>query len=102
MGHRVTCLECRESSTGRCKRHRSGVCTRCGELFVNCYGPAACDGNLTRRCIRIVEAAQADLGVDLGGGSILDLVADNLPHVPLIELKAALVRAGFTQYEVKT
>lgn len=86
------------------------TCTRCGGRFptrtsgiapgaTTCMSPDACNDNLTEACVRIYQAAAADLGPDLGGGSILDLCADQLP-VTLADLKAALVRAGFTQYEV--
>ena len=43
----------------------------------------------------IVTRAQKALGEDLGGFSKLDLVADNLPGYPLVELREALKRAGF-------
>jgi hypothetical protein len=68
--------------------------------FAECSSAHACDQNLIAACSRIYNAAAADLGPDLGGGSVLDLVADNLPRVPLADLKVALARAGFTKYEV--
>lgn len=76
-------------------------CPRCGAP-TRCIAKAVkreCEAKLVARCRTIIEGAQADLGTDLGGGSMLDLVADNIPHVSLPDLRAALVRAGFTQYE---
>ena len=44
-------------------------------------------------CRRVVLAAEKDLG-KLPRASYLDLVADNLPDMPLETLKCALVVAG--------
>lgn len=51
---------------------------------------------LAERCRGVVGKARADLGDDLGGFSILDLVADNFPAASLSDLKTALVVAGLT------
>ena len=86
-------------------------CTRCGGLFPTrtsgilpgvrlCSSQQGCDANIAKRITELWEAAAADLGPDLGGMSVLDLAADNLPHIPLAELRAACARAGFTKYEV--
>lgn len=45
-------------------------------------------------CRAIIERAQQDLGADLLGLSPLDLVADQLPDIPLRALEDALVVAG--------
>lgn len=42
----------------------------------------------------IVIAAVKDLGADLGGFSVIDLVADNIERVSIADIKAALVVAG--------
>ncbi len=49
--------------------------------------------SIAGECRRIVLAAEKDLG-PLAKKSYLDLVADNIPDVPLETLKAALVVAG--------
>jgi hypothetical protein len=54
--------------------------------------------NLAEKCREIVQRAQADLGVNLGGFSALDLVADQLSAVPLEELDAALKLAGIPHF----
>jgi len=51
---------------------------------------------LAKDCRRIVDRARADLGDDLCGFSIVDLVADNLPSTSLSDIRAALVVAGLT------
>ena len=51
---------------------------------------------LAKDCRRIVDRARADLGDDLRGFSIVDLVADNLPSTSLSDISAALVVAGLT------
>lgn len=42
----------------------------------------------------IVIAAVRDLGSDLGGFSVVDLVLDNIEHVSSADAKVALVVAG--------
>jgi hypothetical protein len=59
------------------------------------YGAAPSLTELAEMCKEIIESARADLGYDLGGFSMLDLVADNIPGVPLRTLDEALVVAGF-------
>ncbi len=49
---------------------------------------------VARACREIVKAAELDLGKHLLGLSRLDLVADQLPRVPLRTLEDALVIAG--------
>ena len=49
--------------------------------------------DIARECRRIYDAAVADLGSDLGGHSVLDLMADNLDY-PLRTLADAIVVAG--------
>ena len=49
--------------------------------------------SIAEECRRIVLAAKADLP-NLSRVSYLDLVADNIPDVPLATLRAALVVAG--------
>ncbi|RIL03112.1 MAG: hypothetical protein DCC71_15385 [Proteobacteria bacterium] len=48
---------------------------------------------LRKRVREIVAAAEAD-GVALDDGNVVDLLADQMPRVPLAELRAALVDAG--------
>lgn len=51
--------------------------------------------DVARDVRRIWDAAIADLGNDLGGyGSVLDLMADNIEHVSLADLKTAIIVAG--------
>jgi hypothetical protein len=50
--------------------------------------------DIADECREIVLRAVKDLGPDLGGYSALDLVADNIEHVSLADLRAALVVAG--------
>jgi hypothetical protein len=45
-------------------------------------------------CSAIIKRAKEDLGSDLLGLSPLDLVADQLPDIPLRALQDALVVAG--------
>ncbi len=49
--------------------------------------------SVAAECRRVVLAARADLG-DIPRAMLLDLVADNLPDMPLDTLRAALVVAG--------
>ena len=50
--------------------------------------------DIAAECRLIVLRAVADIGPDLQGCSALDLVADQIPHASLSDLKAALVIAG--------
>lgn len=50
--------------------------------------------SIAHACDKVVSEARQALGYDLGGFSVLDLVADNLPDVPLETLRTALVVAG--------
>jgi len=50
--------------------------------------------SIAHACDKVVSDARQALGYDLGGSSVLDLVADNLDDVPLETLKTALVVAG--------
>jgi hypothetical protein len=50
--------------------------------------------DIAQQCRGIVLRARRALGEDLGGCSMLDLVADNITHVSLDDLRAALVIAG--------
>ena len=43
---------------------------------------------------KVHKAAVRDLGEGLGGGSVLDLLADNMPQVPLTTLRHVIVVAG--------
>lgn len=45
---------------------------------------------LSVQCEQVIQKAKADLGEDLGGGSRLDLVADQIPYARLDDLEAAL------------
>lgn len=49
--------------------------------------------DIAAECRAIVLRARADLG-DIPRAQLLDLVADNIPSVPLDDLRAALVCAG--------
>lgn len=49
---------------------------------------------LAQRCREIVLKAQEALGANLGGYSMLDLVADTLPNERLAALREALIRAN--------
>jgi len=49
--------------------------------------------DVARRCGVIFDRAAA-VDPDLMGGSLLDLLADNLPYVSLEDLKAAVIVAG--------
>lgn len=53
--------------------------------------------DLANDCRRAVEAARKDLGHDLCGYSMLDLVADQFPTEPLRTLRSALVVAGLDE-----
>lgn len=53
---------------------------------------------LVKQCREIVQRAQNDLGMNLGGFSTLDLVADQLPDFPLSDLNAALAAAGIPHF----
>ena len=50
--------------------------------------------DIAQQCRGIVLRARRALGEDLGSCSMLDLVADNITHVSLSDLRAALVIAG--------
>ena len=55
--------------------------------------------DIARECRRIYDAAVTALGSDLGGSSVLDLMADNIEHVSLQDLKAAIAISGIpTRY----
>jgi hypothetical protein len=49
--------------------------------------------SIASECRRVVLAARAEIG-HIPRAALLDLVADNLPDVPLNDLRAALVVAG--------
>lgn len=49
---------------------------------------------LAYRMIEVYDEAIAALGPDLGGGSVLDLMADQFADVPLETLREALRVAG--------
>jgi hypothetical protein len=53
--------------------------------------------SIAHACDKVVSDARRVLGHNLGGGSVLDLVADNLDDVPLETLKTALVVAGISR-----
>lgn len=46
----------------------------------------------------IVIRATMDLGSDLGGMSVIDLCADQIPDVSLFDIKCALVVAGIDHH----
>lgn len=48
---------------------------------------------IANECRRIIQAAEADLG-PLPKASYVDLCADNLPDVSILDIKSALVIAG--------
>lgn len=50
--------------------------------------------NIAAQARNIVISAVADLGPDLRGYSVVDLVLDNVEHVSSADAKAALVIAG--------
>jgi hypothetical protein len=50
--------------------------------------------NLADECRRVYDRAVVDIGSDLGGYSVLDLCADNIPHQPLRLLQDAIVVSG--------
>lgn len=50
--------------------------------------------DLAAECRRIYDNAANALGPDLGGGSLLDLCADNVADASLADLKAAIVVSG--------
>lgn len=49
---------------------------------------------VARECRGIAGRAVAALGADLGGGSLLDLCADQITDVSLFDLKTAIVVSG--------
>lgn len=53
--------------------------------------------DLADDCRAIYRVAVATLGPDLGGGSLLDLVADRLPRPSLEDLRAALAISGIAR-----
>lgn len=57
--------------------------------------------DIAAKCREIVLRAQEALGPDLGGMSMLDLVADQITDLPLRTLEDALVIAG-VNYKVKS
>jgi len=57
---------------------------------------------LAREARKIHAAAVRDLGPDLGGGSLLDLLADNMPQVPLDTLEHVIVVASLPRHPPKT
>ena len=50
--------------------------------------------DLSGECREIVMNARKDLGDDLGGGSMLDLCADNIEDASLSDIRTALVISG--------
>lgn len=47
------------------------------------------------RCIAVIRNARAQLGFNLGGGSIVDLVLDNIPQIKnTAEAEKYLTEAG--------
>lgn len=50
---------------------------------------------VAKKCRRVIEKAKKDLGEDLMGYSMLDLVADQIPNLPLRTLEDALVVSGY-------
>jgi len=50
--------------------------------------------DLARKCRRVYNRAEADLGSDLGGFSLLDLCADKIPEATLFDLEDAIITAG--------
>ena len=47
-----------------------------------------------KRMKLVYQNATRELGEDLMGGSILDLMADNFPHLSLATIKELLAEAG--------
>jgi hypothetical protein len=47
-----------------------------------------------KQCREIWTRTIRDIGNDLGGFSVLDLMADNIPNISLLDLKTAILAAG--------
>lgn len=50
--------------------------------------------DIAAECCAIFLRASSDLGNDLAGLGVLDLMADNIEHVSLADLKTAIIVAG--------
>ena len=57
--------------------------------------------SLAKKCGKKIQKAVDDLGPNLRGYSVLDLVADQIPNASLQNLKAALVYLGYVRYADK-
>lgn len=66
-----------------------------GMILTVTYNPKDLQ-SIAHACDRVITHAKIDLGWPTIKNSLLDLVADNLPDVPLETLKIALVVAGYS------